>query len=199
VVEPDTRQDGLNQKASTVFEKNMQKTSGKVTTNVVTREFLKKYLSYVKAQKPPEISGDCTDYAAQLYAMIRQKAAHYPQEKISQPVTVRTLETLIRLATAHAKLRMSKKVTTSDVDVAVGLIHLSIFGVDMDESDDEEEDVPMENEEKPKSKKAAPEPAASAKKEKAREVKEKESKSNVKEPSKKRMKVDEEREVSELF
>ena len=41
---------------------------------------------------------------------------------------MRTLETLIRLATAHSKIRMSRYVTTSDIDVAFNLIHLSLFG-----------------------------------------------------------------------
>jgi DNA replication licensing factor MCM3 len=55
-------------------------------------------------------------------------------------VTVRSLETLIRLATAHSKLRMAKAVSTSDLDVAVNLIHLSIFGEIMDNEEEEEDD-----------------------------------------------------------
>ena len=34
---------------------------------------------------------------------------------------------MIRLATAHAKLRFSKEVETNDIDVAVGLINTSLF------------------------------------------------------------------------
>jgi len=77
-----------------------------VTRNVTTRDFLKKFLSYVKSVQNPELNGECTDYAAQLYSVIRQKAAYADQSKISCPVTVRTLETMIRLATAHAKLHL---------------------------------------------------------------------------------------------
>lgn len=122
-----------------MYEKNLKKTTNGVTRNVVTREFLKKYLSFVKSQKSPDLEQECIEYAANVYAVIRQKAAHFDQNKVSSPVTVRTLETIIRLATAHSKLRMSKTVTAQDIDVAVNLIHLSIFGVEMDEDKEEQQ------------------------------------------------------------
>lgn len=129
MVEPDIKNDPNNEgKGTTMFEKNMSKTTNKVTRQCVTRDFLKKYLSYVKSQKAPELDGDCVEYAAQCYAIIRQKAAVYDQTQIACPVTVRTLETLIRLATAHSKLRMSKNVETNDIDVAINFVHMSIFG-----------------------------------------------------------------------
>ena len=53
---------------------------------------------------------------------------------------MRTLETLIRLATAHSKLRNGKVVKTDDLNVAVNLIHLSIFGEVMNNEDEEEEE-----------------------------------------------------------
>jgi DNA replication licensing factor MCM3 len=55
---------------------------------------------------------------------------------------------MIRLATAHAKLRLSKSVATTDIDIAVSLVHLSIFGESM--ADDAIEDDTMRIEEKPK-------------------------------------------------
>lgn len=146
VVEAKITEHKNDAKGTNMFEKNMKKTTGNKTRNVVTRDFLKRYISYVKSQKAPEIDGELADYAAQLYAVIRQKASISDQSKISCPVTVRTLETMIRLATAHAKLRLSKNVMTSDIDVAVNLIHLSIFG---DIMDSEDNDVQMQEEGKP--------------------------------------------------
>ena len=105
----------------------------------MTREFLKKYLSFVKSHKNPELDEECIEYASQLYSFIRGKAVDptTDQNKVSTPVTVRSLETIIRLATAHAKLRMSKSIETKDIDVATNLIHLSIFGKSLTEEEDD--------------------------------------------------------------
>lgn len=66
-------------------------------------------------------------------------------------MTVRTLETMIRLATAHSKLRASKTVEMTDVDIAYGMLKASIFNEQMDkkpehvkadeEMEDESEEV----------------------------------------------------------
>ena len=93
----------------------------------MTREFLKKYISFCKAQKHPEITQDCIEYAAQFYSCLRTKAMNYDPNRISVPITVRTLETMIRLATAHAKLRISKIVEPTDIDVAITLLNSCIF------------------------------------------------------------------------
>jgi DNA replication licensing factor MCM3 len=85
---------------------------------VLTRDFLKKYISFAKAQKAPEIQQNCVEWAAQYYSALRTKALNFDQSKVSVPITVRTLETMIRLATAHAKLRLSKTVESTDIEIA---------------------------------------------------------------------------------
>ena len=42
-------------------------------------------------------------------------------------MTARTLETLIRLATAHAKARLSQKVTTTDAEQAEAILRFALY------------------------------------------------------------------------
>ena len=108
-----------------MFEKDL--TTSQDKTPIVTRDFLKKYISFVKSLAAPELTDDAMNSAAGIYGELRKKVAGYDENKVAVPVTVRTFETLIRLATAHAKLRMSKTIDQDDIGIAAQLLNETIF------------------------------------------------------------------------
>lgn len=54
---------------------------------------------------------------AEEYSKLRCQDLMEADVARTQPVTVRTLETLIRLATSHAKARLSRSVEKEDAEV----------------------------------------------------------------------------------
>lgn len=117
------------------FEKNHpfmlqgQASSRKSSSHVLKVSFLKKFIHYAKSRIHPELSEEASEYIAEVYSNIRSKATQVSEEKRSKvfPVTPRTLEAMIRLATAHAKARLSKLVEKVDAEAAEELINYSIF------------------------------------------------------------------------
>ena len=66
----------------------------------MTKDFLRKYIFYAKSRIQPKLTTEAEDAIANFYFTLRSK-----QERKTVPITPRTLETLIRLSTAHAKVR----------------------------------------------------------------------------------------------
>ncbi len=82
--------------------------------------FLKKYIAFAKQRfSAPELTPEATEAIAEYYAELRNSA-----EVKALPVTVRSLETMIRLACAHAKVRLSPFVEKSDVEEIISLMDL---------------------------------------------------------------------------
>jgi DNA replication licensing factor MCM3 len=74
--------------------------------------FLKKYVAFAKQRfAAPELTSEATEAIAEYYAELRNSA-----EVKALPVTVRSLETIIRLSCAHAKVRLSAYVEAVDVE-----------------------------------------------------------------------------------
>jgi DNA replication licensing factor MCM3 len=71
---------------------------------ILTVEFLKRYLKFANVKKPQLSKKACQSIGVH-YAVLRQKMATDTSSQGQLAVTTRTLEAMIRLATAHAKLR----------------------------------------------------------------------------------------------
>lgn len=90
--------------------------------DLLTKEFLRKYIHYAKNRVHPVLSDEAMDSISTSYANMRAR-----QSKRNLPVTARTLETMIRLSSAAAKCRLSSDVEEQDVDTAMDLLNFVMF------------------------------------------------------------------------
>lgn len=77
---------------------------------ILSIPFIKKYLFFAKSRIVPKLTDEACDFISTRYAELRSKADGADDKYKTMPITPRTLETLIRLSTAHARVRLSKKV-----------------------------------------------------------------------------------------
>mmetsp|Transcript_87181 Transcript_87181/g.154384 ORF Transcript_87181/g.154384 Transcript_87181/m.154384 type:complete len:796 (+) Transcript_87181:66-2453(+) len=106
------------QQAAKVFEDTMPVAEGEDAEQVVTVDFLQKYIRFAKRYKPilsPEAQAAVADKYVDMrmrfqsgFADLSAGQEGNPDRKPRLAVTTRTLEALIRLATAHAKLKLRK-------------------------------------------------------------------------------------------
>ncbi|ELV09925.1 DNA replication licensing factor MCM3 [Tupaia chinensis] len=136
-----------------IYEKhdNLLHGTKKKKEKMVSAAFMKKYIHVAKIIKPV-LTQESAAYIAEEYSRLRSQDSMSSDTARTSPVTARTLETLIRLATAHAKARMSKTVDLQDAEEAVELVQYAYFkkvlekekkrrkrSEDESESEDEEE------------------------------------------------------------
>ena len=94
---------------------------------VLSKRFLQKYLYYAK-HRPwvPTLSAEAEGFIAEQYSRWRVDKAQDSRNRRTLPITARTLETMIRLSTAHAKMRMSKTVEVVDATVAIDIMRFVV-------------------------------------------------------------------------
>jgi DNA replication licensing factor MCM3 len=105
---------------SDVFDKNLMAiraaVAGAKKSEFVTVDFLRKYIAYAKSLPLPKLSEAAVDAIAEVYTLMRQQSAN-GEGRYAVVVTPRTLEAIIRLSTAHAKLYLRSTVEPADVAV----------------------------------------------------------------------------------
>ncbi|RMC17082.1 hypothetical protein DUI87_05659 [Hirundo rustica rustica] len=93
---------------------------------VVSMEFMRKYIHVAKMIKPV-LTEESASYIAEEYSRLRSQSEMNSDVARTSPITARTLETLIRLSTAHAKARMNKTVDMQDAEAALELVQFAYF------------------------------------------------------------------------
>ncbi|KAJ3131230.1 MCM DNA helicase complex subunit [Geranomyces variabilis] len=102
-----------------------KKAAGKI--ELLSIGFLKKYLHYAKTRIKPELTMEATDYICHEYTDLRAAKEGEGDKYRTMPITARTLETLIRLSTAHAKARLSHRVEKCDAELAVEILKFALY------------------------------------------------------------------------
>ncbi|XP_053657750.1 DNA replication licensing factor Mcm3 [Anopheles marshallii] len=136
--------------------------SRKRSDQILSMEFMRKYIHIAKCLKPKLTETAC-EMISNEYSRLRSQDLVDSDVARTQPVTARTLETLIRLSTAHAKARMSRSVAEQDAQAAIELIQFAYFKkvlekekkkrrrAEADDSQDEAEEDEEEIQEEPRS------------------------------------------------
>lgn len=113
-----------------IYEKNDKTLYGdrsdRRKNKIISMEFMRKYLFLAK-RHTPRLTERAGKTIAEAYAKFRCHEQDFSDKAITQPVTARSLETLIRLSTAHAKARLSDTVEPKDAKAAIELLNFAIF------------------------------------------------------------------------
>lgn len=87
------------------------------------QNLLKNYINYAKDKIQPKLTNGAIKMLIEFYVSIRQ--GEVDDEQII-PITIRQLGALIKLSTAHARIRLSEEVTTLDVKIIMNLYQLCL-------------------------------------------------------------------------
>uniref|UniRef100_A0A182NR03 DNA replication licensing factor MCM3 n=1 Tax=Anopheles dirus TaxID=7168 RepID=A0A182NR03_9DIPT len=149
-INPESQED----KETPMYEKYdplLHGASRKRSDQILSMEFMRKYIHIAKCLKP-KLTEEACEMISNEYSRLRSQDLMDSDVARTQPVTARTLETLIRLSTAHAKARMSRLIAEQDAHAAIELIQFAYFKkvlekekkkrrrTEEDESQDEAED-----------------------------------------------------------
>ncbi|CAA0832924.1 DNA replication licensing factor MCM3 [Striga hermonthica] len=107
--------------------------------DTLTINFLKKYIHYAKNRIQPELTDEASEHIATAYAELRNAGSNVKTGG-TLPITARTLETIIRLSTAHAKLKLRRQVLKPDVEAALQVLNFAIYHQELNEMEEREEE-----------------------------------------------------------
>lgn len=121
-----TREDGPHGAAAAAGENgllDLRITTNSTGESIVSTDFLRAYVQMAK-HGTPLLSENSQQLVSQHYVQLRAEQQDGSRDGFF--VTARTLEAIVRLSTAHAKLRLSPTVEEDDVNAAMELLRASV-------------------------------------------------------------------------
>jgi len=104
-----------------------------VKHSVIDKDLLKKYISYCRQKCNPVLTDEAVEEMKYFYVTLRNQPQMGDSPNKPIPIGARQLEALVRLAEAHAKMRLNKEVTKEDARVAIELVKSYLLQVGYDE------------------------------------------------------------------
>jgi replicative DNA helicase Mcm len=106
-----------------IHQKKLQKSD-------IDRELFRKYVAYAKQKVEPKLTDEAVEEIKNFYVKLRN--AQISGDTSSIPISARQLQGLVRLAEAHAKIRISQTVDKEDAQVAIRLTNYYLMQVGYD-------------------------------------------------------------------
>ena len=121
--EEDDDDEAADAESAPVFVRQqvVSRAAGDASHRVLSVPFLQKFIQYAKRLRPT-LTPEAAEYVAARYRDLRAK-----DDTRTLPITARQLETMIRLATAHAKSRLSLEVETLDACAAFDIMNFALY------------------------------------------------------------------------
>jgi len=99
----------------------------------IPRELFRKYVAYAKQKIKPVLTDEAVKEIKDFYVKMRNSQGFSDTLMPPVPISARQLEALVRLSEAHAKMRLSKKVTKEDTKIAIEIIKYYMMQVGFDQ------------------------------------------------------------------
>jgi replicative DNA helicase Mcm len=98
---------------------------------VIPPEIIRKYVAYARQNINPKITDEAAQKITDFYVSLRSKSTI--EENAIIPISPRQLESIIRLAEASARVRLSNEITVEDAQIAIDLVmyYLQELGFDI--------------------------------------------------------------------
>ncbi|KAG1671758.1 DNA replication licensing factor mcm2 [Nymphon striatum] len=101
-----------------IQEITSNETPGLTGVEKIPQELLKKYIIYSKEKTHPKLNQMDQEKVAKMYSDLRRES----MATGSVPITVRHIESMIRMAEAHAKMHLREYVNEDDVNMAIRIM-----------------------------------------------------------------------------
>ncbi|GAA5995438.1 MCM DNA helicase complex subunit MCM2 [Rhodotorula paludigena] len=96
-------------------EKDEVNANGLIDADLIPQDLLRKYIQYARDRVKPQLHMMDQEKISRLYSELRRESLSTG----SYPITVRHLESMIRMAEASAKMHLREYVRSDDIDVAI--------------------------------------------------------------------------------